>query len=245
MKLYFLAFFSVAVLLFSSCGEDVVNEVNLTFTPSYGEENFELGKKYELNDGVAISLLKSGYYFSDISATDKSGKRIELSDVELVEFENNNTVSFNYSIGEVEGLRELHFGIGVSSDLNETVPEDYELTHPLAANDYYWPAWESYIFTKTEGQYDKDLDGELDNSFVFHTGSDTVYQELTIDISDIEANEDGVFQLDLSVDHHKMLNPNDEAMDIDSAPVIHNADNLDILYNYVNAIKNSISIYNE
>ena len=106
----------------------------------------------------------------------------------------------------------MEFGIGVPSNLNNTTPLDYPISHPLGTDTQYYEDWDSYIFAKIEGIYDIDengFDGE-DILFAFHAGMDRVYQEIALN-HPITLREGEVMDINFELDVKQLftLQPGD------------------------------------
>lgn len=71
--------------------------------------------------------------------------------------------------------------LGLSNELNATIPSQYTSSHPLgldAAN--YWLMANSYIYLKIEGFR---LNNGVEEPFTYHVGLDDFYREKTLDRS--------------------------------------------------------------
>ena len=121
----------------------------------------------------------------------------------------------------------VKFGIGVNPDLNAYDPVYYNALgtdHLLSSGIDYWSGWESYVFTKIEGFFDRNGNGtagggEDDEEITYHTGTDALYREKTIDAS-IEIAAGSTFTLPLIVDLDKIFN-SATTIDIPNEPVAH------------------------
>ncbi len=224
---YLVYLFSTLLLLgFFSCEDDEavateVTDVELTLKANYDGETFMTEKDYDY-DGTAIRFTKLAFYISDIVLLSSGSGEIELKDVEFVD------LGFNISeqaqaeagvkieakqvdVGSYSGIR---FGLGVPADLNRTSWTDYGSGHPLRNDSHYWSSWESFIFAKIEGKIDTDGDGMVDNSFLFHTGSDDAYTERSIG-SSIDLVLDELKQLTFNIDVKDILKTTDVGCDAD------------------------------
>lgn len=229
-----------AALFFSSCTKE--KSLELTFSNSYKGEQVELGKNYSLDDGTALTFLKSEMFISDLVLVDKDGKERPVQDVFLLKFEGKD-LSYSFSDVDVENLDKIKFGIGVNKESNAKKPEDFSVDSPLREGGYYWEAWKSYIFTKTEGKVDTTGDGVAKLGYVFHTGSDEVYTTYEADISDFSLSDDKL-KLHVDFDMHAQMHPNGKVRDIKSNPVIHTG-NIEVLKELVQIMKNSTKVTNE
>ncbi|MDX1409945.1 MAG: MbnP family protein, partial [Saprospiraceae bacterium] len=136
----------------------------------------------------------------------------------------------------------VQFALGVDPDLNATVPADYSSDHPLSDAGRYWHAWNSFIFSKTEGNLDTLADGtdNPDLGFAYHTGTDAFYLPVStgfpIGIPD-GSNEKITFRLN----YESLLGADGNApIDIQAKPQNHNPlDTVEIgkiLENYIGSL---------
>ena len=211
----FLTFSSL--LLAASCGKEKTNpidtaQLNLSFKATYDGEPLVLEQRNYNYEGNPIRFTRINFYVSDMAAVNNDGET-ELTEIQFVDLTQTHKTPIDAETGTVMSFsnvpvgtyNQLKFGIGVSADLNKTNPSDYSTMHPLGADNSgeYWEAWDSYIFAKIEGQFDKDGNGFDGNdvSFAYHAGRDDLYAL----IDDIDASinltagntTDLVFELDV------------------------------------------------
>lgn len=199
---YILSLFALATLLIGTgCdnaddnGGPATAELTLTATSTYGDDPlvmFERTYDYEENMQLQMQLLQA--YLSDIALVyveDGTEREELLTDIALVNFGDIYTdadaeagvevVKMEVPVRNYTGLK---FGLGVSPELNATIPPDYELTHPLSQN--YWEDASSYIFFKVEGNADLNEDGELQEKLTYHIGGNNNFSSVqfngTIDL---------------------------------------------------------------
>ncbi len=229
-----------AVLVFSCCKDDEVccvtpteGSLELNFTTQTQNGNMLLFQDFDLNDGTQLNINKFQFYISDIRLL-KSGEEIKIGEVELVDFKTHSNPavaeageSFNFyelAPGTYEGVK---FGIGVDADLNANDPTYYAglgTDHVLSSGIDYWSGWESYIFTKIEGFFDRNDNGtagggDPDEAITYHTGTNELYREKTITAA-IEIPEGGSFTLPLVIDMDKVFN-SAASVDIPNESVAH------------------------
>lgn len=114
---------------------------------------------YEINDSVQMQFSKVSFYLSDFKLSSES-ETLSMLDVLHVSFlqntsgdaiqEKEQTLRFDVPSGNYSSLS---FGLGLTPSQNATVPADHEAGSALSLTSEYWPAWESYIFEKIEGNY--------------------------------------------------------------------------------------------
>lgn len=159
---------------------------------------------------------------SDISLYQTGGEEL-LDEIELVDMSFDNllaaedgyTVQYTgIPVGSYNGIR---FGVGVPADANAMKPADFPSSNPLSNTGYYWEAWDSFIFSKTEGRLDTLGTGPLDLNFALHTGSDDLYRLLEGAIP-ITIQAAATEELTIFIDYRDLLN----GVDIKSKPQNHN-----------------------
>ncbi len=174
-----------AILLVAACNDDETptSKLDLRMTATFGQQPLVMFEEIYDYQGQPLQFQLFQTYLSDVrlvyteNGTEKEqpvadillanfGEVFTTAEAELgLELLSQDIPARNYT-----GLR---FGLGVSPELNATVPPDYELTHPLAQN--YWEDADSYIFYKIEGNADIDKDGELNEKITYHVGGDNNY----------------------------------------------------------------------
>lgn len=211
---WFLLLSLLVIFTLSSCQDEPEAgpaDIQVTFKGLYdGQPLVMMDEDYTYEDGMDIKLQLFQFYISDlelISREKGANSSEELIDIELVSFGEmfNQTdarqgVQFNLSNvapGTYDGIR---FGIGVSSDLNQTQPGDYTPPHPL--DGHYWSWATGYVFTKVEGIADTDGDGVFEEKLTFHIGKDENYRTITFDQA-IEVRDNGT--INFTVDLRRVL----------------------------------------
>ena len=188
MKNYALLLLLFAAFSFSTCKDEsdpvtAKDNFTLTFRATYDGEQMEKYKNYTFGDKV-ILFDKFNTFLSDITLVGASGE-VKLADIEWVNFTPDLTpndksveVSFKYSVpdGNYTGIK---LGYGVKADLNAKNPSDFPSDHPLYVESEYWSGWQSYIFTKVQGEVDLNGDNVTETNLFYHCGSDPVYQVAT------------------------------------------------------------------
>ncbi len=196
----------------SSCDEDFVkgdsSQIEIYFKATYNGAPLVMNDRY-FYDGKELIFTKLQFYMSNLIL--KNGdKEVDLDEIELIDFTSTNTSPANASIGfrvvsgaiPVGSYDGLSFGIGVPSDYNSEKPTEFSSTHPLGQSSEYWDAWNSYIFSKIEGKYDEDGDGQdLETSIFYHIGMNEMFRTKTeIDLNiDVIKEEVTVIHVELEV----------------------------------------------
>ncbi|MEP7196928.1 MAG: MbnP family protein [Saprospiraceae bacterium] len=203
----------------------------LVFDPNY---------KYDYFEGSKILFTKSEFFISDIELLDKSSKKHSIGGIYRVKLQNHHVniekanegylISIDTKeIGNFDGIR---FGLGLNSTLNSTNPANYSAFDVLGDGENYWSGWNSYIFTKTEGQ----LIGPSNNAyFVYHSGSNTSYREIEIKrpLTLID-NQKTSFVVEL--DHQKIFGDSTDFVNIYEVSSIHGGN--DFLSKFMDNFRN-------
>lgn len=189
MKNFALLLLLLAAVSFSACKDDddpvtQANNFTLTFRATYDGVLLEKYKNYPYGDKV-ILFDKFNTYLSDITLMNGTAE-VKLTDIEWVDFTPNLApddktveVTYKYTVpdGNYTGIK---LGYGVSADLNAKSPSDFPPEHPLYIESEYWAGWQSYIFTKIQGEVDLDANDTTETNLFYHCGSDPVYNVATI-----------------------------------------------------------------
>src|SRR5690606_28604783 len=135
---------------------------------------------------------------------------VGIEDVAIVDlsYEDAGKAGSGTSLGSVKvkegNYTGLRFAIGIGPNMNTTKPSDYKSSEPLSNSGYYWAAWNSYIFTKTEGNLDPDGSGAFDLNFSVHTGADTLYRILEVEFP-LQAQKEELYEIKVVIDYQKLL----------------------------------------
>jgi len=235
MKNFLPIFTLLSLLLISACGDDdnggvlqPTSDVKVTFSATYGDQDFEPNAVYNYENGTPIQFSRFQFFISDFAFAQGSDcdTWTEVDDVELITFDNDNSNANEYvwnttniPVGDYTCVK---FGVGVTSELNATKPNEYGSTHPLYNTAEYWAAWESYIFAKIEGRANvDDSNPDFEKSMVYHLGSDVSFREVTL-TKDFTMNENNTLELNINVDLKRILVRNkDDFFNIAEAEAIH------------------------
>jgi hypothetical protein len=103
--------------------------------------------------------------------------------------------------------------------MNAKAPKDFPSDNVLSSTANYWSAWKSYIFTRTEGKFDADGNGSLENSFALHAGGDEAFITFTGE-KNFTVREGQKVRIELEIDMEKYFNGK-SYYDIKANPSIH------------------------
>jgi hypothetical protein len=244
MKLskYFV-FISLISAGFVACKEDTKEgTLTLHFKPTYDQATLPTFSTVAFDPPQQLQFSHMSMMVSDILLYDQSSEK-DLDDIELVDlsFDNLQDATSGYTVsyqhvpaGSYKGIR---FGIGVPPDMNAKKPADFPSSSPLSKTGYYWLAWNSYIFMKTEGRLDTLGNGAFDMGYALHTGSDALYR--TLDGPVPLVIEDGKeTNLTIAIDYKKLL----QGVDIKSHPQNHTPQDTSELVKIVNNLGTSVTL---
>lgn len=202
---FFLAL--AAFAMSSGCKKDPDGTGNLTlrFKGKVGTEPMVLYQtKGIMPDGDTLTMQLLNFFLCDIRLVAESGDTVLVDTVEFVDFAKNHLNATTAVDGESFVIKNIPtgnytkilLGIGVSPSLNAQDPGNFPSTSPLGDVGNYWTAWNSYIFSRVEGNV-KSSAGTT--PFLYHTGVDGTYQERgftqAIEIQK-DATDELVFELD-------------------------------------------------
>ncbi|MDX1684201.1 MAG: MbnP family protein [Saprospiraceae bacterium] len=223
-------FFSILIVgLLFSCSdsdEDSSPTITVNYKAVYGNNPLVLNEDVWFFNDETMTFSKLNLFISDLTLKGQNGDQL-LSDVEFVTFETSNRTedgaaegmsqTFDAEVGDYNGIS---FGIGVSPVLNSLPPSEYDSDHVLGQFGAYWAAWNSFIFSKTEGMIDSDGDDEPDLAFVYHAGADKMYRVKTVntDISVLDGEE---VEIDVIIDYKRVFGEMDDHIDILNNPTFH------------------------
>ncbi len=226
-----LAFFLFASLFFAACGEDEAPKsptatVNLHLLGEYNGEPLVLFQPLDYPSGNKIRFQNFNFFASKITLLGAgSTADYQLSSVEFFDFKDNldlvsaeTPLERNYENVPVGTYNGIQIDFGVSEELNNAqsgnLPNDNPLRQAFAS--HYWSDWDSYIFMKSEGIYDKNGDGvfnQSDQGFEHHPGMDAVLTRVT-KMTSITLEEGQTFDLDLVADVFDIYVENGVALDL-------------------------------
>jgi hypothetical protein len=261
MKKILFSTLTLALLLMVSCKPDPVVEedrtanIEVNFVAEYQNSPLVVfGEDYTYPEfGNTFNVKKFQFLITDlVLLKDGTGDATELAEVELIEFTDKTTEDLavkgtarsyeSIPVGTYSGIR---FGLGVNNELNKAeTQEDYTAGEPLTLD--FWSAWNSYIFSKMEGDFDMNGDGLYDDSTDFsyslHTGTNEGYNVITLNAPiTVTANSDNVTKI--VVDFEKILiSSTGETYDVIETKTTHSLGDIDKVLQLLDNSKNAFSI---
>jgi hypothetical protein len=181
----------LACLGFFSCREDfpafelVEQEPKIVihFSLDNTSESFDIGSAFSDNQGWNLQLKTLKFYISDVDLISANGRVQPLTDVELVNFDDDQDGQINpfrqgydYIIPK-DNYSKFRFSLGLPSLVNQTDPTLLSKDNPLSTNSgMYWDWATMYVFIMLEAGIDTNSDLIYDANIAFHTGLDTLFR---------------------------------------------------------------------
>lgn len=209
-KLFYLFLVSIVFINAQCKPEPVIQPIvdagtlRVRFLPTYEGVPLYMDKALVLNGSLPIKFQRLAFFTSWITGTTVSAtQKVDFSSVydEKAALEGI-TISIEKAAGTYD---KSQLGIGIDRTTNKKVPSDYKNGDILAEVADYWDSWNSYIFTKTEGKFDKDGSGKFANAFSYHTGTDEMYRVFTLPNS-VVITAGKVTDINVEIDFKKVLN---------------------------------------
>lgn len=230
-------FLALATLLMSCGSED--DSATLNFKLNYAGEPLVMFEEYDYPDGNKIEFSRISFYISDIAlitaGTSYDGGEIyvDLTNAHADLESSNKGLGITINDIEESEIESISFNLGLSPELNSTVPSDYPSSSDLSRTGEYWSGWQSYVFAKIEGRLDRDGDGTKE-AFVLHLGSDEAVRPLSFTNS--QNDKDFMFNLDIE----KVFNTG-SIYNIAETPNIHSLGQIDIINQLMDNLAGSFS----
>ena len=247
-----------AIILATGCKDDDSGPsatVNLNFLATYDGNPLVFQQTYDYPDGHKLLIQKLDFYISNVAFIDANGNKTELVDVDFLDFTENTSLAEAETPLTITATKipagsytNLQIGIGVPANLNNEDANKLPVGNPLrdTYNAQFWSDWGSFIFLKSEGIYDNDNDGTIENNgedhpFGHHCGTNESYVLLNFN-KPIEVVANETLDLNFSVDWLQLYN-HDSGMHDFSDPTklyTHNPNDLtlakQIMANFVKAL---------
>jgi hypothetical protein len=191
-----------------ACRNKENSNLKLTFKPVFNGQPLVLFSDIQTPTGDTVNFQKLEFFISSIKGVTSGGKTVDflVKDAALISFNNLQTlaqalagVSTQLSDIAPNEYSKIQIGIGVVSDLNNKTPDAFKSSSPLYDDANYWSTWQSYIFSRVEGNMDTSRNSSSLLSFLYHGGINNMYQsrEFTKTFSLVsEQTQELVFEVD-------------------------------------------------
>jgi hypothetical protein len=175
----------------SGCQDDTkkLMSVDVNFKLQYDGKPLVMFDKYIYPTGEDMLFSRFSFFLSSLQL--EGVDNYLLKSIDYINFTNNNSTSagatngITLSFDNVDKVdyEKLSFKIGVNPAENAKVPSDFSSENPLSKAGEYWPNWNSYIFSRTEGQIKFDNE-PLD--FSLHTGRNNALLSVDLPVVDFD-----------------------------------------------------------
>ncbi len=217
-KLFLLSSF----LFLASCGGDEINN-GLNFKLTYEGEPLVMFTDLTYPNGKTMQFQRISFYLSEINLA-KDGTTVLSKEAEYIDLSTSHSTlekaneGFDFVFDAEESLdyNEISFNIGLTEEMNASVPEDFLSSNPLSLAQEYWRDWGTYISIKIEGNLDKNEDGEYGagESFALHLGTDIVTRKFS-------QTADGESFVKIGIEVDKIFNNAGQIYDLENFARLH------------------------
>lgn len=233
-------FFNISLLVAAAAGlwscsdpffwsdSDVPGTLRLDVDLTWNGEAFGLGQTGTDHNNNTLRLENLQLYFSRLELRDLDSNWHQVGDVRLLDFNTDHA----FILEEVPwgNYNAIRFGIGLPRDLNTGIdPASYPNDHPLSvagSAGMFWTWATGYIFAKYEGKFAPNGEGDLIEPFSYHTGADSAYRRVTLEIPDyttLYCEPRSLTVLNLELDAARCLYGPQDSIDIIADPITHSA----------------------
>jgi len=229
-KLLFFAFCSL--FLFAQCNRSKGDAIlKLTFKPTFRDSILLMAQPYPCPDGDTMSISALNFFVSGIELTRENGKKVKImeDDALYVDFSDIFTTAQaqlgkSFILNEIldDGFTQISFSVGVVSSINSKLPADFPSSNPLGDDGNYWTAWDSYIFSRVEGNLDTSRNSSRTLPFLYHAGVPDMLQTRTF-TKTFATIDNQTTELVFEVDAATMFYKPDNLLDIRTLNVSHTA----------------------
>jgi len=206
MKKISVILFALCILLNACKDKEEIGTLQLKLVPTYGDTVIDMNTAVQDENGLDLLILDGKFhmYLSNIKLIN-SNSTLPIEEVLLLDLldPNLNPTSSKVPAGVYTSME---IGLGVDEKWNHEDPTSFDNDHPLGFdhNGNNW-AWDpGYIFYIVEGSYSSTRDGNLDNTFSYHIGTDDLYKTVTL-LKDITIEKDATQVIELRIDLKKIL----------------------------------------
>ena len=228
-KLFLLAALFSTSVFFTSCDKDNDPEDGtVTLRVNFKAQGNDIG----LNESFAYNgadhqVSKIKMYLSNVTLVCDCGTRRNLSDVVLVDSENE-VYTFDFEVPQ-GNYTALEMSLGLPEDVNASDPAMFDAEHPLSAvQNMYWTWASKYRFLIYEGRVDSTQSDNFDHLLVYHTGADTLYRELESIPLNLDVSGEGQYTIDVNFDLQNVLYRASDPINVFVDDATHTMDDMEL-----------------
>lgn len=193
---------------------------------------------FQNQEGRNFYFENLSFYVSDITLRKEGGDTLNL----VRESDESSTILFDWvdvrtdSDGETLSQKftvpagnytSVTFSIGVPNEANHSDPTNYPAEHPLSEfRGKHWTWNAGYRFIMADGFVDstQTKDGAMDSPFLYHCGTDALYETLTYTGYDIKIENGSIYTFDFDFDPAMMFSDGTENVDMINDNITHTGD---------------------
>lgn len=244
MKLFLkYSLFSFLVFSFLGCKKNKTQTstkgaVYFQFKQYFGSQNFALNTTFSDNSGNKLSFTRASFYLSKPVIKNTSGVSLVLKNEYFLVHHDTKTALIT-SVDETT-IKSVSTNVGIDSATNHEDPANYGSSSPLAYQtpSMHW-GWSSfYLFIVVEGNIDTDGDGNFDDTFAFHIGTDNYLKQISNSNLNIQVIADKSAIIPIKIDYSKLF----EGIDLTTDNKTHTTDNPTLANTFVQNISKAFII---
>lgn len=197
----------------------------VNFAVKWGNNDLTLSQPYAGPDGRNYQIDALKYYVCELSLIKPDNSVEQVKDVSLVDLykPDSKTVAGEIEPGSYTGIK---FGIGLDATKNHTDPSSYAIDHAMSTTTgMFWTWFTQYIFAKVEGYADT-TGGFADQTFLYHTGIDSLYREVEFTNMNIVVAEGESKSETITVDMQKLFFGDTDTIDVATEYITHTTDDV-------------------
>jgi hypothetical protein len=236
---------AAAVLLLSSCKKEDLGpgELQLSTRAYFSEEPLVIGDLYTDVLGHTVRVENFKCYIAELTAIKDDGREFELAVVDLVDFEFQETRTYELPQGDYTGFK---VSIGVPPELNKDQdPAQYPTEHPLSlygAEGMFWSWNTGYIFAKFDGKANfEGEDSPVLEPYAFHCGEDFLYTTHTFTKNYCVGDEEPV-QLELKFNVEQFFYNANDTINIEEDNLTHTSGNVELAERFMTLFNEAIEL---
>ena len=238
-----LYYFFASIVLIPACSTiEETGDLEIVIKLTYQGEPLVMFDKHEYPSGEDFFVDRVSLFLSDIKLDDDQISEVLFKNLTpdhqtLDAAQQGSVISFSDLL--VSSFQELSFDIGVPVELNAMKPLDFERGHPLFQLNDYWDGWNSYVFFKIEGKFDKDQDGSVTEGIALHVGADETLRSVSLVIP-IDIKVDQTTTVTLELDLYEYFTQGGSTYDLAAVSQIHNLSQLPVANELADRLQQTI-----